>query len=100
MSAIFLQQRSVAIQVQGPALRPIDATGDRFPPGTVPVDVPVLQFYPRAGRRLCVEPHLDLARLGRIALDRPSRADIPAEHHPVRRIESQDPRPPALAAVS
>src|SRR4029077_6741623 len=86
-------------EVQGPALRPIDTVDNRFPSGTVPVDVPVLQLHPRAGRRLGVKPHLDLTRLRRIGLDSPTRADIPAEHHPVRRIESQDPGPPALTPV-
>jgi hypothetical protein len=65
----------------------------------VPVQVPVLQFDPGAGRRLGVEPHLDLAGASLVGLDRPPRADVPAEHHPVGRVEGQDPRPPALAAV-
>jgi aryl-alcohol dehydrogenase-like predicted oxidoreductase len=50
MSAAFLQQRSVPVQVQGPAFGPVHAAGDGFPAGTVPVDVPMLQFHPRAGR--------------------------------------------------
>jgi hypothetical protein len=65
----------------------------------VPVDVPVLQLDAGAGRRLGVETDLDLAGLHRVGLDCPARADVPAEHHPVRRVEGQDPRPPALAAV-
>jgi hypothetical protein len=40
-----------------------------------------------------------LAGAGLVGLDRPPRAGIPAEHHPVGRLEGQDPRPPALAAV-
>src|SRR6185437_14448639 len=51
MSAAFLDERGVAVQVQGPALRAVHAAGDRFPSGSVPVDVPVLQLHPGAGRR-------------------------------------------------
>src|SRR5690348_15954344 len=99
MSGGFLDQGGVAVQVQGPALRAVDAAGDRFPARAVPVDVPVLQFHPGAVGGFGVEPHLDLAGLGRVGLDRPPRADVPGEHHPVRRVEGQDPRPPALAAI-
>ena len=65
----------------------------------MPVDVAVLQFHPRPGRRLGVEPHLDLTGLRRVGLDSPPGADIPAEHDPVWRVESQDPRPSAFSAV-
>src|SRR5580693_6437296 len=99
MSVAFLQQRGVAVQVQRPALRAVYAVGDRLPSGPVPVEVPVLQLDPRAGRRLGIEPYLDLAGLGLVGLDGPPRADVPAEHHPVRGLEGQDARPPALAAV-
>src|SRR5215475_14858093 len=99
MSAAFLHERRVPVQVQRPALGPVHAVSNRFPPGTVPVDMPVLQLHPRAGWRLGVEPHLDLAGLGLVSLDRPPRADIPAEHHAGRRVKGQDPRPPAFAAV-
>src|SRR5579859_878708 len=99
MSAALLEQRGVAVQVQRPALRAVDAAGDRFPAGAVPVDVPVLKLDPGAGGRFGVEPHLDLAGLRRVGLDGPPRADVPAEDHPVGRVEGQDPGPPALAAV-
>src|SRR5580658_1827987 len=99
MSAALPDQRGVTVQIQRPALRPVDTLADCFPARTMPVEVPVLQLDSRTGRRLGVEPHFDLASLSRIGLDGPLRADIPAEHDPVRRIESQDPRPPALAAV-
>src|SRR5437764_6197520 len=99
MSAALLHEGGVAVQVQRPALLPVHAVGDGFPAGAVPVDVPVLQLDPGAVRGLGVEPHLDLAGLGRVGLDGPAGADVPAEHHPVRRVEGQDPRPPALAAV-
>ena len=42
---------------------------------------------------------LDLAGVVRVGLDLPLRADVPAEHHPVRRLVGEDPRPAALAAV-
>src|SRR6201986_2163679 len=99
MSAAFLHQRDVPLQGQRPALRPVHGAGDRFPSGTVPVDVPGLKLDPRAGRGLGAEPNPALAGLLLIALNGPPRADIPAEHDPVRRVEGQDPRPPALAAV-
>src|SRR5690349_10289199 len=70
MSAVLLDQRGVAVQVQGPALRAVHAAGDRFPAGAVPVDVPVLQLDPGPGRRFGVEPHLDLAGVGLVGLDR------------------------------
>src|ERR1700722_2051607 len=99
MSAAFLQERGVAVQVQRPTLRPVYAVRDCFPTGPVPVEVPVLEFDPRTGRRLGVEPYLDLTGLSLVGLDRPPRADVPAEHHAVWRVEGQDPRPPAFAAV-
>src|SRR6185436_15866187 len=70
-SAAFLHQRGVPVQVQRPALRPVDAVRDGFPAGAVPVDVPVLQLDPGAGRRLGVELHLDLAGLRWVRLDGP-----------------------------
>src|ERR1700730_1481466 len=99
MVAAILQQRGVAVQVKRPALGPVYAVGNCLPSGAVPVDMAVLQFDPGAGRRLGVEPDLDLAGLGVVGLDGPLRADVPAEYHPVWRVESQDARPAALAAV-
>jgi hypothetical protein len=49
-SAALLDQHGVAVEVQRPALRPVDTPADRFPTGTMPVEVPVLQLYPGAGR--------------------------------------------------
>src|SRR6202007_88811 len=37
MSAALLQQGGIAVQVQRPALRAVDAAGDGLPPGAVPV---------------------------------------------------------------
>src|SRR5690348_52828 len=50
MSGGFLDQGRVAVQVQRPAFRAVDAAGDRFPAGAVPVDVPVLELDPGAVR--------------------------------------------------
>ena len=59
-SAVLAHQRGVAVQVHGPAFRPVYAVGHCFPSRPVPVQVPVLQLDPRASRRLRVKPHLDL----------------------------------------
>jgi hypothetical protein len=44
MSAAFLEQPGVAVEVQMPAFRPFDTAHDRFPTRTMPVDVPVLEL--------------------------------------------------------
>jgi hypothetical protein len=49
MSAALLRERGTPVEVQRPALRPVDAAGDRFPARTMPVDMPMLQLDPRAG---------------------------------------------------
>ncbi|MGB6452938.1 MAG: hypothetical protein WBH47_00475 [Streptosporangiaceae bacterium] len=56
MSALFLDQGGIAVEVQGPALRAIDTVSDRFRARAVPVDVPVLQFDPRAVGDLAWNP--------------------------------------------
>src|SRR3954447_4629570 len=89
ISAALLQQRGVAVQVQRPALRPVDGPGNGFPAGAVPVDVPVLKLDPGPARGLGVEADLDLAGLGLVGLDGPPRADVPAEHHPARGVVGQ-----------
>jgi hypothetical protein len=61
--------------------------------------MPVLQFDPGSVRTLADEPNLDLTGQFRIGLDLPLRADVPTEHHAVRRLVGEDARPPALAAV-
>jgi hypothetical protein len=65
----------------------------------VPVQVAVLERHAGALRRLGGEPDLDLAAALGLGLELPSRADVPAEHHAIRRVVGQDPRPAALAAV-
>src|SRR5215813_3299418 len=99
MSVTFYQQHGVPVQVQRPAFGAVDAVGYCFPPRTMPVDVPVLQLDPCAGRRLGIEAHLDLAGLSLTGLDGPPRTDVPAEDHSVGWVEGQDPRPPALGPI-
>ena len=65
----------------------------------MPVEVPVLQLDAGTVRAFGDEAHLDLTCPVRVGLDLPLGADIPAEHHPVRRLVGQDPRPPALASI-
>src|SRR5262249_27563139 len=98
-SAALGEQGGVSGQVQRPAFVVGDAVAYGLPAGAVPVEVTVLQLDPGAGRGLGDEPDLDLAGVVRVGLDLPLRADVPAEHHPVRWFVGQDPRPAALAAV-
>jgi len=42
---------------------------------------------------------LDLARLVQIALELPLRADVPAEHDPIRRLVGEHPPPLAFSPV-
>jgi hypothetical protein len=65
----------------------------------VPVEVAVFQFEPRAVRRLGHEADLDLAGVVELGLELPPRADVPGEHHAVRRLVRQDAGPTAFAAV-
>jgi hypothetical protein len=65
----------------------------------VAIDVPMLELDPRAVWRLGDESNIDLAGFRIISLDLPLRADIPADHHSVRRVVREHPRPVALAAV-
>ena len=59
----------------------------------------MLELDARTVRGLGDEAHLDFAGLVAIGLDLPLRADVPAEHDPVRRLVCEHPRPAALAAV-
>jgi len=94
-----VEQGGVAGQVERPSLVAVDAVADRLPTGTVPVEVAVLQFDPGPVRSLGHEPDLDLASQLRVGLDLPLRADVPAEYHAGWWFVSQDPCPPAFAAV-
>ena len=59
----------------------------------------MLELDPRAGRALDDEPDLDLAGSGVVGLELPLKADIPAEHDPVRRLVGEHAGPSTLAAV-
>src|SRR4051812_23537347 len=63
------------------------------------VEVAVLELDARALRGLGDEGDLDLARLRRVGLDPPLRADVPAEHDAARRLVDEHARPVAFAAV-
>src|SRR5215471_2715950 len=99
MSVLLSDQGGVTGEVQRPSAVGADALADRLPAGAVPVEVAVLQLNAGAVRALGDEAHLHLAGQVRVVLDLPLRADIPAEHDPVRRLVGQHPGPPALAAV-
>src|SRR5690242_7504028 len=86
VSAVLAEQGGITGQVQRPSLLLADAVGDRLPAGAVPVEVPVLQLDASAVRAIGDEAHLDLTGPVRVGLDLPPGADIPAEHHPVRRL--------------
>src|SRR6478672_4341968 len=89
----------VPVQVQRPALVAVDAFMDGFPTGAVAVDVAVLEYNARPVGSQGRELHLDLAGVLRVGLDLPSRADVPAEHHPSRGFVGEDSSPSALGAV-
>src|SRR3954447_14299931 len=61
--------------------------------------MPMLKLDPGPVRAIGDEPDLDLAGVLGVGLQLPGRSDVPAEHHPARRVVDQDPCPPALAAV-
>src|SRR5688500_17648944 len=89
----------VPLQVEGPAALGVDAVAKSLPALEMPVEVAVLQLHARAPGSLGDEAHFDLARLGRVGLDLPPGADVPADDHAVRRVVGEHPRPLALAAI-
>src|SRR6516225_9099103 len=95
----LLDHRGIPAQVERPALVTANAVADPLPAPAVPVEVAVLDLDAGPLRCLGDEAHLPLARLGRVGLDLPLRADVPAQHHPVRGLVGQDPCPTALAAI-
>src|SRR4029453_6873783 len=97
--SVSVEQRRVALQVQRPAGLVVDAVSDGLPSEAGAIEVAVLELYACALGRLREKPHLDLAREFGVGFDLPPRADVPAEHDAVRRLEHDDPRPSALAAV-
>src|SRR6478735_10240051 len=93
------EQTGVASQVQGPASIAADAADDRRPVRAVSFDPPMLQLDPCPGRTVGDEPDLDLAGVGRVALQLPSRPDVPAEQQVIGRFEGEHPGPPADLTV-
>src|SRR4051794_26976481 len=88
-SALRGDQFGVALQVQRPAVARADAVARAFPAGAMAVEVAMLELDPRPLGRLGDEADLDLAGLVRIGLDLPPRADVPAEHETIRRLEGE-----------
>src|SRR6185437_594289 len=93
------EELAVAAQVERPALAAGDAVADMLPALPVAVEAAMLELDPGALGRLGDEAHLPLARLLRIALELPLRADQPAHEQAVRRLVGEDARETALAAV-
>ena len=89
----------VALEVERPSGLAGDAVAGILPAGPVPVEVSVLELDPGARRTLGHEAHLHLAGVGGIGLQLPGRADVPADHEPLRRIEGEHPCPATLRAV-
>src|ERR1700733_2718966 len=98
-SALSVQKIAVSLQVERPAAVASDGVAHRGPAVAVPVQIAMLELDPGALCGLGDEPDLDLAGLRRVALQLPLRADVPAEHQPVRRLVGKDSRPLALTAI-
>src|SRR5947209_428686 len=98
-SALLCGQVGVPLQVKGPALAAAHALAQALPALTVAVEVAVLELDPRALVGLGDEADLHLAGPLQIGLELPVGAYVPADHHSVRRLVGQHPRPPALASV-
>ena len=94
-----LSRSAYRLRYSGQPSSPSTPVADGLPAGAVAVEVAVLELDPRPLRRLGDEPHLDLAGLLEVGLDLPLRADVPAEHDPVRWLVGEHARPPAFAAV-
>src|SRR5438477_1035852 len=86
-------------QAGSPATRRADRVTHPLPALAVALQVTVLELDAGAIRSLRQEAHFDLARLLEVGLELPMRADVPADHEPVRRLVGEYARPPALAAV-
>ena len=86
-------------EVQRPPVRAGHTVAELLPAGAVAFQVTVLELETSPVRGLGDEAHLDLAGDGGVGLDLPLRTDVPAEHHPLRWVEHEDARPPALAAI-
>jgi hypothetical protein len=93
------EHRREPLQVQRPTVVAADALTDAFPPGAVTLEVAVFEVDPSALGGLGGEPHLDLTGLVEVGLDLPLRADVPADHDPMRWLVGEHPGEAALAAV-
>src|SRR6266542_2181774 len=98
-SAAVGEQGGVPVEVERPTGVVSYAVADCLPAWAVPVEVAVLELDPGALRVLRDEADLDLAGVLRLGLDLPRRADVPAEHDPLRWLVDQHAGPVTLAAV-
>lgn len=89
----------IAPQIERPALIAGDGIADAFPTLAMALQVAMLDLDAGPPSRFGGEPHLPLAGFGRVGLDAPLRADVPAQEHAVGRLIGQHARPAALAAV-
>src|SRR6185437_12490474 len=65
-----------------------------------PLEVAVLELDNRLLWTVGGEPHLDLARVGRIRVELPLAVDLPGHHEPPRRIPGEDDAPLTFGAVN
>jgi hypothetical protein len=93
------EQRREPGEVPRPAVAAVDAVAHALPSRTVPLQVTVVQLDPRPAAVERKKPHLDFTRLVEVGDDLPSRADVPAEDQPVRRLEGANLGPQALGPV-
>src|SRR4029453_4437676 len=96
-SRVPLEQRRVTVQVKRPAGLVVDSVPHGLPAGAVPIEVAVLELDAGALRSFREESHLTSARQIWVALNLPTRADVPAENDPVWRFEHENPCPSAFA---
>src|SRR5687767_2363017 len=92
-SNLALEECRVALQIKRPPGLVVDSVAHGLPSDAVAMQVTVLQLHACALGRLREEPHFDLAREIRVALDLPPGADVPAEDDAVRGLERKDARP-------
>src|SRR4051794_6293705 len=99
MSRGTVHESCVPGEVQRPAGVAVNSVAHRLPAGAVPIETAVLELEPCPIGALGHKPDLDLTGVVGVALDLPGRADEPAEHHSVGRLEGEHPSPAALAPV-
>src|SRR5687767_9100292 len=79
------EQIGVAGKVERPAFIMGDTVAYAFPAVTMAVEVAVFELYSGAIWRLGGKSDLHFAGSSRVGFDLPIGADVPGEHHPVRR---------------